>query len=163
MYSWYIIEILHYIFVFGLASVRSYKIGVLVNNWLVRWLVGNAVFSETALRIFLIFCMKLGDDKGRNVTEPDFWKKILIWRRYSQKSLQISPKSDTLIFFSKTAKRIFLVFGLKFVLNMTFNLNKTYFPEKFAIWRYLTSKSSKFGCFLTIRQYSQCVFVSIAI
>ena len=28
---------------------------------------------------------------------------------------------------------------------MTFNLNETYFPEKFAIWRYLTSKSSKFG------------------
>ena len=25
---------------------------------LVGWLVGNAVFSETALRIFLIFCMK---------------------------------------------------------------------------------------------------------
>ena len=36
------------------------------------WLVGNAVFSETAVRIFLIFCMKLGDYKGRKVTEPDF-------------------------------------------------------------------------------------------
>ena len=35
-------------------------------------LVGNAIFSETALRIFLIFCMKLGDYKGRKVTEPDF-------------------------------------------------------------------------------------------
>ena len=37
---------------------------------------------------------------------------------------------------------------------MTFNLNKSYFSEKFAIWRYLTSKSSKncqnwgFGHFL---------------
>ena len=65
--------------------------------YLVCWLVGNAVFSETALRIFLIFCMKLGDYKGRKVTEPDFWKKFLIWR-YSRKRLQISPKSDTLIF-----------------------------------------------------------------
>ena len=109
---------------------------------LVGWLVGNAVFSETARRIFLIFCMKLGDYKGRKVTEPDFWKKFLIWR-YSRKGLQISPKSDTLIFFSKTALTIFLVFGLKLVLNMTFNLNETYFSEKFAIWRYLTSKSSK--------------------
>ena len=54
------------------ASARSYKIGVVGNNWLVGWLVGNAVFSETALRIFLIFCMKLGDYKGRKVTEPDF-------------------------------------------------------------------------------------------
>ena len=39
---------------------------------IIGWLVGNAVFSETALRIFLIFCMKLGDYKGRKVTEPDF-------------------------------------------------------------------------------------------
>ena len=43
--------------------MRSPKIGVVGNNWLVDWLVGclvdwlvgNAVFSETALRIFLIF------------------------------------------------------------------------------------------------------------
>ena len=53
------------------ASARSYKIGV-VGNWLVGRLVGNAVFSETALRIFLIFYMKLGDYKGRKVTELDF-------------------------------------------------------------------------------------------
>ena len=87
-------------------------------------MVGNAVFYETALRIFLIFCMKLGDYKGRKVTEPDFWKKLLIWR-YSRKGLQISPKSDTLIFFSKTALTIFLVFGLKLVLkyNLQFKWN----------------------------------------
>ena len=128
-------------------------------GWLVSWLVGNAVFSETALKIFLIFCMKLGDYKGRKVTEPDFWKKFLIWR-YSRKGLQISPKSDTLIFFSKTALMIFLVFGLKLVLNMTFNVNESYFSGKFAIWIYLTSKSSTFGCFLTIRRSSQCILVS---
>ena len=52
--------------------MRSCKIGVVGNNWLVGWLVGNAVFSETALRTFLIFCIKLGDYKGRKVTEPDF-------------------------------------------------------------------------------------------
>ena len=50
--------------------MRSYKIGVV--GKLAGWLVGNAVFPETALRIFLIFCMKLGDYKGRKVTEPDF-------------------------------------------------------------------------------------------
>ena len=98
---------------FGPASARSYKIGVVGNNWLAGWLVGNAVFSETAVRIFLIFCMKLGDYEGRKVAEPDFWKKFLIWR-YSWKGLQISPKSDTLIFFSKTVGTIFLVFGLQF-------------------------------------------------
>ena len=53
-------------------SARSYKIGVVGNFWLVGWLAGNAVFPETALRIFLIFCMKLGDHKGRKVTESDF-------------------------------------------------------------------------------------------
>ena len=103
-------------------------------SWLVGLLVGNAVFSETALNIFLIFCMKVREYKGRKVAEPDFWKKFLIWR-YSQKDLQIRPKSDTLIFFSKTAPTIFL--------NMAFNLIETYFSEKFAIWRYLTSKYSK--------------------
>ena len=40
------------------------------------WLVGTAVFSETALRIFVIFCMKLGDCKGRKVT-AGFFKKIV--------------------------------------------------------------------------------------
>ena len=44
---------------------RSYKIGVVGN-----WLVGNAVFSEMAAEIFLIFCIKLGDVKCRKVTEP---------------------------------------------------------------------------------------------
>ena len=57
---------------FGPASARSYKIGVVGNNWLVGWLVGNAVFSGTAPRMFLTFCMKLGDYKGRKVTEPGF-------------------------------------------------------------------------------------------
>ena len=45
---------------------------LVIIGWLVAWLVGNAVFSETAIRIFLIFCMKLGNYKGRRVTEPDF-------------------------------------------------------------------------------------------
>ena len=110
------------------SASQHYKIAVVGSNcWLVGWLVGNKVFSETALRIFLIFCMKLGDYKGRKVTEADFWKKILIWR-YSPKGLQISPKSGTLIYL---------------VLNMNFHLNETCFSEKFAICSYLTSKLSK--------------------
>ena len=58
--------------VIGAAPARSYEIGVVGNNCLVGWLVGNAVFSETALRIFLIFSMKLEDYKGRKITEADF-------------------------------------------------------------------------------------------
>ena len=141
-----------------IKSVLLVIIGCLA-GWLVGWLFGNEVFSETARRVFLIFCMKLGIYKGRKVTQPDFWKKFLIWR-YWRKRLQISPKSDTLTFFSKTALTIFLVFGLKLVLNLIFNLNETYFSEKIAIWRYLTSKSSRFGCFLTIRRSSRCILVA---
>ena len=90
----------------GQTSARSYKIGVVGNKWLVGWLVGNAVFSETTWRIFLIFCMKLGDYKGRKVTEPDFWKKFLIWR-YSRKGIQISPKPDTDIFLKNGSNDFF--------------------------------------------------------
>ena len=39
---------------------------------IIGWLAGNAVFSEMALWIFLVLCMKLGDYNGRKVTEPDF-------------------------------------------------------------------------------------------
>ena len=31
-------------------------------------IIGNAVFSEIAQKIFLSFCMKLGDYKGEKVT-----------------------------------------------------------------------------------------------
>ena len=119
----------------------SYFVELSCNDFVIE-IYCYRVFSETALWIFLIFCMILGNYKSRKVTQPDFCEKLLIWR-YSRKGLQISPKSDTLIFFSKTAPTIFLVFGLKLLLNMTFNLNETYFSEKCATWRYLTSKSSK--------------------
>ena len=88
--------------IFGPASRRSYKIDVVGNGWLVGWLVGW-------YRSFLRKGSKLGDYKGRKVTEPDFFKKFLIWR-YSRKRLQISPKSDTLMFFSETALTMFFWF-----------------------------------------------------
>ena len=51
----------------------SYVI-TLVRPWSVRGpSVGPSLnISETALRIFLIFCMKLVHHKGTKVTEPDF-------------------------------------------------------------------------------------------
>ena len=122
---------------FGLASVSSYNISVVGNNWLVGWWRS---FLRNSSKHFSDFLHEVRKD--RKVTELDFWKKILFWR-YSRKGFQISPKLDTLMFFSKTVLTIFLVFGLKLVLNMTFNLNETYFSEKLGIWRYLTSKSSK--------------------
>ena len=79
------------------------------------------------------FCMKLGDYIGRKVTEPDFREKFLIWR-YSQKVSKLA-QNQTLIFFLKTAPTMIFVFGLKLVLNLTFNLNETNFSEKFSVWR----------------------------
>ena len=131
-----------HLLLFGSASTRSYKIDVIGNNWLVGRLVGNPVFSETALRVFLTFCKRLGGDyKGRKVTVLDFSKKNLI--RGIREKVSKLAQNQTLIFFSKTALTIFLVFGLKLVLSMTFNLNETYSSEKFAISRYLASKSSQ--------------------
>ena len=124
-------------FFVGPASVRSYKTAVVGSNWL----VSNAVFSETGLKIL---CMKLQDYKGRKLTELDFLKKFLIWR-YSQKSLQISPKSDTFIFFWKAALTMFLVFGLKVVLNMTSNLNEIWFSENFQFWDIWPQNCQKFA------------------
>ena len=150
MFSNILIPLILFLF-FGPASARSYKIGVVGNNWL----VGNTVFSETALRIFLIFCMKLGDYKGRKVTEPDFWKKFLIWR-YSQKTLQISPKSDTLIFFSKTALTIFSGFwpevSDKYDLQFEWNLffRKTYKLEIFDLDNVKIAQIEVFGFFSTL-------------
>ena len=109
-------------------------------------MVGNAVLSETALRVFLIFCMKLEDYKDRKVTEPNFEKSS--WFGDIHKKVSKWAQNQTLwYFFSKTALTIYLVFGLKLVLKMAFNFNETYFSEKFAIWRYLTSKSSKIRVF----------------
>ena len=88
-----------------IRSVLLLIIGLFV-GWLVGWLVGNAVLSERALSIFLIFYIKLEDYEGRKVTKPDFWKKTLICR-YLRKDLQISPKSDTDIFLKSSSNNFF--------------------------------------------------------
>ena len=126
---------------------------LVIIGWLVGW--QRSFLRNGSVDFSRVFWLKLGDDKSRKFTEPDFCKKFLIWRD-SQKHLQINSKSVTLIFFSKTTLTIFLVSRLKLV-------NETYFSEKSAISRYLTSKSSKVGCFLTIRRSSQCNLVSFLI
>ena len=123
--------------VFGPASARPYKIGVVGNNWM----VGNAVFSETAESIFSDFLNEVRGLIKVEKWQPDFEKNC--WFGDIRRKVSKLTQNQTLIFFSKTALTIFLVFGLKLVLNITFNLNETYFSEKIAIWRYLTLKSSK--------------------
>ena len=91
----------------GPASARSYKIGVVSNNWLVGWLVGNAVFSETALRIFLIFCMTLEYYKGTKVTVPNFWKKILDLEIFAKSRSKLAQNQTLWYLSQKRLKRFF--------------------------------------------------------
>ena len=107
-------------------------------------MVDNAVFSETALKIFLIFCIKLGDYKGRRVTDPDFWKKFLSWR-YSRKGFQISPKWDTDIFL-KNGSNDFFCFWPEISTKCDIQFQWNLFFTRLAIWRYLTSKPLKKKC-----------------
>ena len=54
------------------GSVKLVFLVIPIIVWFAGWLAGNAVFSEIVLKIFLNFCMALGDYDGRKVTEPDF-------------------------------------------------------------------------------------------
>ena len=62
----------------------------------VGWLVSQSVrvqkLRKTAHWIFLLFCMKLGDQKVRKVTRPDFRKKIS-FSHNQHNYVKISPKS----------------------------------------------------------------------
>ena len=82
--------------IFGPVSARSYKIGVFGNNWL----VGNAVFSETALKIFLIFSMNLGKYKGRKVTEWRYFEKTS-WFGDIRENVSKLAQNQTLWYFSQ--------------------------------------------------------------
>ena len=76
------------------------------------WLVGNTNFSEMALRIFLIFYMKLGDYKGRKVTEAQFLKKTWFGDiREKVSKLALVGWLDGNANFSETALRIFVIFA----------------------------------------------------
>ena len=72
----YITQTMRYLFISPHFWTPGLHEGVLSNRpcpWSVRWSVRPSLkISETALRIFLIFCMKLGHHNGTKVTEPDF-------------------------------------------------------------------------------------------
>ena len=92
----------------------------------IDWLVGNTVSSETALRIFLIFYMKLGDYKGRKVT-AGFLKKILDLEIFAKRSPN-QPKIRHFDIFLKNGSNDFFSFwpevstkyDLQFELNLFF-------------------------------------------
>ena len=69
----------------------------------VRPLVRNALFSELDLTIFLIFCMKLGEHKWKNVTEHDFWIKKFLTPFFGSKRGQKGSKMGFLDFSEKSS------------------------------------------------------------
>ena len=78
-------------------------------GWLVGLLVGNAFFSETAGRTFLIFFLKLRDYKGRKVTGSDFLKKILDLEIFAKRSPNY-PKIRHFDIFLKNGSNDFFYF-----------------------------------------------------
>ena len=52
----------------GTGPIRSSSLVIILSYY--------PFFSKMALRIFMIFCIKLQVHKGTKVTKPDFWKKI---------------------------------------------------------------------------------------
>ena len=68
--------------------------------------VSDAKLEKLALRIFLISCMKLGDHKGRKVTEPDFSKKFSLCPKRAI-CAQNGLFSNLFEIFSETALTIF--------------------------------------------------------
>ena len=81
----------------------------ILGSWSV---VGFQKLRKTAPRIFLVFCMKLGDQKVRKITRPDFRKKISILRFlafYGQNGL----KSDSLSIYSKMVPPILLILHIQ--------------------------------------------------
>ena len=78
----------------------------------VNLFVSSIFFSESALRVFLIFSIKSGDDIGQKVPQTEFFKNI-------SNSLKLGKSGKNEIFrvFSKTAQRTFLIFYQNVDLN----------------------------------------------
>ena len=120
--------------VFGPVSARSYKIGVVIIGWLdgclVGWLVGWLA-GCLAVRIFVIFCINVEKSESR-IFEKNSW-----FGDFCENVSKLA-QNQTLWYF-------YFIFGFwpevsnKYDLQFEWNL----FFRKFAIWRYLISKSSK--------------------
>ena len=69
----------------GTLTVLTFRWAISgVVGWLVGWLVRGQFSKRTALRIFLIFCTEIDNDKWWTVTGPDFsWKLVNPWIRES--------------------------------------------------------------------------------
>ena len=89
---------------------RGSLVITLVRPWSVCPSVGPSLnISETALRIILIFCMKLVHHKGTKVTEPDLWKKSLGGHKWGK-----TPIFDVFCPYLKNgSKDFFLIFCMK--------------------------------------------------
>ena len=127
---------------------------------MVGWLVGKAVFSERALRIFLIFCMKLGDYKCRKVT-AGFLKEKSWFGDICEKVSKLA-QNQTLTFFSKTAQTIFLVwpevstrYDLQFEMKRIFQ-KKLGFRD---IWPRNLQKIAQIEVFVHFLDFALLVFI----
>ena len=86
-------------------------------------------FSKSAIRILLIFGVKLGLYEGFKLAETNFSKKCRFPGNWAKPG-NFYSKSDYLISFSKSALRILLIFGVKLGLYKGFKLAETNFLKK---------------------------------
>ena len=127
-------------------------------------MVGNAVFSETAESIFSDFLNEVRGLIKVEKWQPDFWKKLLIWR-YSLKGLQISPKSDTDIFLKNGSNDFFdfwpevsTKYDLQFEWNLFFR-KKLQFGD---IWPWNRQKIAQIEIFRHFLDFASLVFFDFA-
>lgn len=92
----------------------------------------TSLFQRSGQRVFLKFCMNLDTYKVRNVTRPEFWKKIWLGTR-SPFSLILGIKINIFINLSKTALTIFLKFYMNLRLIGNFKLSRVLFLGKISL------------------------------
>ena len=128
------------------------------------WFVGNAVFSEKATRIFLIFCIKLGNIEVEESQSLNFEKNC--WFGDISEKLSKLEQIRHFHILSKVALTIFFSFLPELVLNMTFNLNETYFHKNFQFghfWPRNCQKIAQIAVYGYFMDFVSLVFLDFAI
>ena len=129
------------------------------------WFVGNAVFSEKAIRIFLIFCIKLGNIE---VEESRSWnfEKNCWFGDIGEKLSKLEQIRHFHIFVKSGSNDFFFFFYLMLVLNMTFNLNETYFHKNLQFghfWPQNCQKIAQIVVYGYFMDFVSLVFLDFAI
>ena len=93
------------------------------------WLVRNAVFSETAIRIFLIFCIRLEDIKVEE-SQSWFFEKNCWFRDIGEKLSKLAQIRHFHIFVKSDSNNFFFSFWTEVSTKYEFQLESNLFFTK---------------------------------